>query len=75
MANLQNHKGSFCNYKSIFCQEGYCAGCEIGSFKQVSAKFVTSIFQKKISLPQNSTIIAFYPRDPHLCAMLCHVVL
>jgi len=46
-----------------------------GSFKQVSAKFATSIFQKKISLPQNSTIIAFYPRDPHLCAMLCHVVL
>ena len=29
MANLQNHKGSFCNYKSIFCQEGYCAGFEI----------------------------------------------
>ena len=25
----QNHKGSFCLYKSIFCQEGYCAACEI----------------------------------------------
>ena len=29
MGNLQYHKGSFCVYKSIFCQEGYCADCEI----------------------------------------------
>ena len=25
----QNHKGTFCVYKSIFCQEGYCSDCEI----------------------------------------------
>jgi hypothetical protein len=29
MWTLQNHKGSFCVYKSIFCQEGYCSACEI----------------------------------------------
>jgi hypothetical protein len=23
------HKGSFCCYTSIFCQEGYCSECEI----------------------------------------------
>jgi len=29
MKNLEYHKGSFCIYKPIFCQEGYCSGCEI----------------------------------------------
>ena len=29
MINLQYHKGSFCLYKSLFCQEGYCSSCEI----------------------------------------------
>ena len=29
MSNLMYRKGSFCIYKSIFCQEGYCSGCEI----------------------------------------------
>ena len=29
MVNLECHKGSFCVYTSIFCQEGYCSGCEI----------------------------------------------
>ena len=29
MINLEYHKGSFCVYSSIFCQEGYCAKCEI----------------------------------------------
>jgi hypothetical protein len=29
MGISQNHKGSFCVYKSIFCQEGYCPACEI----------------------------------------------
>ena len=26
---MENHKGSFCPYTAIFCQEGYCSGCEI----------------------------------------------
>jgi len=29
MLNLEYHKGSFCAYMSVFCQEGYCSGCEI----------------------------------------------
>ena len=29
MVNLENHKGSFCIYTSVFCQEGYCSGCEV----------------------------------------------
>jgi predicted metallo-beta-lactamase superfamily hydrolase len=27
--NLEYHKGSFCVYSSVFCQEGYCSECEI----------------------------------------------
>jgi hypothetical protein len=29
MMNLEYHKGSFCVYTPIFCQEGYCSNCEI----------------------------------------------
>jgi hypothetical protein len=29
MGNLKYHKGSFCIYTSVFCQEGDCTGCEI----------------------------------------------
>jgi hypothetical protein len=29
MINLEYHKGSFCVYTSVFCQEGYCSGCEV----------------------------------------------
>lgn len=24
-----NHKGLFCIYKTLLCQEGYCSECEI----------------------------------------------
>jgi len=27
--NLEYHKGQFCAYKSVFCQEGYCSECAI----------------------------------------------
>jgi hypothetical protein len=29
MENIEYHKGSFCVYNSMFCQEGYCPGCDI----------------------------------------------
>ena len=29
MLNLEYHKGSFCGYTTVFCQEGYCSECEI----------------------------------------------
>ena len=29
MVNLEQHKGSFCVYSSIFCQEVFCSECEI----------------------------------------------
>jgi hypothetical protein len=28
MVDLEYHKGSFCIYTSVFCQEGCCSGCE-----------------------------------------------
>ncbi len=27
--NLEYHKGQFCDYKPVFCQEGYCSECFI----------------------------------------------
>ncbi len=27
--NLEYHKGSFCVYSPVFCQEGFCNGCEL----------------------------------------------
>ena len=27
--NLEYHKGQFCAYKPVFCQEGYCSECAI----------------------------------------------
>jgi hypothetical protein len=29
MLNMEYHKGSFCEYASVFCQEGYCSECAI----------------------------------------------
>ena len=37
MTHVALHKGSFCCYTSIFCQEGYCTECEIHA-KQTSLK-------------------------------------
>jgi hypothetical protein len=28
MMNVEYHKGSFCSYLSVFCREGYRAGCD-----------------------------------------------
>jgi hypothetical protein len=39
MTNLEYHKGTFCVYLPTFCQEGYCAGCEIYLKKRATAKF------------------------------------
>ena len=41
MGNPEYHKGSFCVYMSIFCQEGYCSECEIYSRRQSLAKPTT----------------------------------
>jgi ferredoxin len=38
MKILQYHKGSFCVYKSIFCQEGYCSNCEVYLRESYAAK-------------------------------------
>ena len=27
--NLEYHKGQFCSYSPVFCQEGHCSGCAI----------------------------------------------
>lgn len=38
MTNLLYHKGTFCGYASIFCQEGYCSGCEVYLKKSLPPK-------------------------------------
>ena len=38
MDNLAYHKGSFCIYTPIFCQEGYCSECDIYRRKQLLVK-------------------------------------
>jgi hypothetical protein len=40
MLNMEYHKGSFCVYSSVFCQEGYCSGCEIYSKRPLSIQQV-----------------------------------
>jgi hypothetical protein len=40
MVNLEYHKGFFCSYTTIFCQEGYCSGCEIYLKKESPPKIV-----------------------------------
>jgi hypothetical protein len=47
--NMENHKGGSCPYSKIglFCQEGYCEGCEI--WKQWKAKHPKSrIYDSKV---------------------------
>jgi hypothetical protein len=29
LIDIANHKGVWCKEKSVFCQEGYCANCQI----------------------------------------------
>jgi hypothetical protein len=38
MVNTEYHKGYFCVYSSVFCQEGYCSGCEIYSKRPLAIK-------------------------------------
>ena len=40
MVNLEYHKGAFCVHTPLFCQEGYCSGCDIYLKKSSSAKLV-----------------------------------
>jgi len=40
MLNLENYKGSFCGYTTVFCQEGYCFECEIYLKKAAIPKLV-----------------------------------
>ena len=40
MVNLEYHKGAFCVHTPLFCQEGYCSGCDIYLKKSSPAKLV-----------------------------------
>ena len=40
MVNMEYHKGSFCVYTSVFCQEEYCSGCEIYKKRPVATKHI-----------------------------------
>jgi len=46
MGNLTYHKGLFCIYSSIFCQEGYCSSCEIYHREQLPV--TTSVHHSRI---------------------------
>jgi hypothetical protein len=43
MTNLDYHKGAFCIYLPKFCQEGYCAECEIYLKKRATAKLTDAM--------------------------------
>ena len=40
MVNIEYHKGTFCVHTPLFCQEGYCSGCDIYLKKSSPAKLV-----------------------------------
>ncbi len=50
MINLEYHKGSFCVYSTIFCQEGYCSECGIYLRKLSSTGQVKGYVGKPVSL-------------------------
>ena len=56
MVNLEYHKGSFCVHTPIFCQEGYCAGCEI--YKQISATGETGNDHRVATRPRRTPQVA-----------------
>jgi hypothetical protein len=60
MKNLEYHKGSFCIYKPIFCQEGYCSGCEIRLEKAFSNE------SKEGSIGTLKQVVASNRSDTHL---------
>lgn len=37
---MEYHKGEFCRYKSIFCQEGYCSNCELALRRNEDGKTI-----------------------------------
>ena len=58
MINLEYHKGTFCSYSSMFCQEGYCIECHIYLRNRLSIK--TEGYQIKTSEDRKlrNTVIA-----------------
>ena len=61
MLNLEYHKGSFCGYTTVFCQEGYCSECEI-YLKMIPPP---KIIDRRIMLTfQEAVLIS--RRDPYL---------
>jgi len=57
MIDLENHKGHFCQYVSIFCQEGYCSSCQIYP-KKTSPNMPVSRYDKAL-LPEHAGAISF----------------
>jgi hypothetical protein len=54
IVNEECHKGSFCAYVPIFCQEEYCPGCEIYLKQRSPAKLVDSIVRLTLQEVANS---------------------
>jgi hypothetical protein len=48
MIAIEQRKGSFCEYDSKFCQEGYCLGCEIYLKKSQGTKAQNPHAQLKV---------------------------
>jgi len=42
MINIEYHKGTFCVYENIFCQEGLCSGCNIYKKRTSDKKYDVS---------------------------------
>ena len=47
MVNPEYHKGLFCVYTSVFCQEGYCHECEIYKKKPMATKQINRRYNTK----------------------------
>jgi len=57
MVNQEYHKGSFCIYTSIFCQEGYCAECDIYRKRQAVFKNTDRIGGVKLQKAHQSVLV------------------
>jgi hypothetical protein len=62
MTNLEYHKGSFCIYNSVFCQEGYCVECEIYLKNRSSVK--TEKYQIKTRVVRKARDIVVASAQP-----------
>jgi len=58
MTNLEYHKGSFCIFNSVFCQEGYYVEYEIYPRNRLSEKTEEYQIKKRVIRKSRHIVIA-----------------